>query len=112
MSLSKIQSEISALLARYVAQPDKALHFVGCMAIGALTSAGAQAMEWSVLAATLLAIWATAGISWAKERYVDKPHPEAHTWDGWDAYAGTLGGIAGAHAAVWIAPAALALLGA
>jgi hypothetical protein len=72
------------------AQPDKAVHAVveGVLAFVVVAAFGAAVV-------TLLAtLWAGAAIAWFKERY-DKAHPAAHTWDGWDAFAGLLGALAG-----------------
>lgn len=81
-------------LGRWFAQPDKAMHgilealfaFIACFALDAAGVAP--------LVAVLVVLWAGTLIAWAKERY-DKAHPDRHTFDGWDAYAGTLGTLIG-----------------
>lgn len=84
-------------LARYFAQPDKALHFVGGVIIGAIVAAsGAAALGLPTLACSALGSLVGALAAWAKERR-DKADPQHHTWDGWDAYATSLGAIIGAH---------------
>lgn len=86
--------QVIAFLSRFVAQPDKLLHFAGGLVVAfALAMAGGQ----------LAALWIVAALAWAKERY-DKAHPDRHTWDGWDAFATLLGGLAGVTAlAAWLA---------
>lgn len=86
-------------LGRWFAQPDKAAHGIlealfGFVACFALESAGVP-----LLVAVLVVLWAGALVAWAKERY-DKAHPGAHTYDGWDAYAGTAGCLVGVTLAV------------
>lgn len=86
---------IAAWLARFVAQPDKALHVMaGLLLVFLLCSAGVAPM-W--------ALAACSGVAWAKERW-DKSRPKVHTWDGWDGFATVIGGQLGAAAWVTIAP--------
>ncbi len=91
-------------LARFFAQPDKALHAVGgfliglVLALGAIVGAGVPA-HWAVAGAVL----AGFAIAWGKER-ADKAHPDRHTWDGWDAYATALGCALGASLGPALAP--------
>lgn len=77
--------KLNAFLARYVAQPDKVLHFAGAALLCALVAR---------FFGPFPALWFGAGLAWGKERY-DKAHPEKDTWDGWDAYAALLGGLFG-----------------
>lgn len=79
-------NKIIGFLGKYVAQPDKLLHFVGGAILGGLLT-----FLFGWVAGLLLG----ALIAWAKERY-DKAHPTVHTWDGWDAFATFLGAALGA----------------
>ena len=88
-------ARLTAWLAGFVAQPDKLLHFLVLLAlVYVLRAAGVP---------ELLALWIGAGLCWAKERY-DRARPAIHTWDGWDAFAGMVGALAGCQAWRWIAP--------
>lgn len=85
---------VAAWLAGFVAQPDKALHFFAWFVLVLALCAGGVS--------PLGALWAGLGLAWVKERW-DRGRP-GHTWDGWDAYAGALGSLAGASVWAWIAP--------
>ena len=81
-------------LGRWFAQPDKAAHGIielvlGFVLLSAMLASGLDP-AWSVLA--VLSVGTL--IAWVKERY-DKAHPDVHTFDGWDAYAGTVGTLLG-----------------
>ncbi len=81
-------------LGRWFAQPDKAAHGIiecvlGFVLLSALLAVGFDA-AWSLLAV----LSAGALVAWAKERH-DKADPTRHTYDGWDAYAGTVGALLG-----------------
>lgn len=82
-------------LARYVAQPDKALHVAACFVI-------ALALQLADVP-TLETLWLCLGVAWAKESW-DKGHPELHTWDGWDAFATLAGGLLGVTVWANLAP--------
>lgn len=87
---------LQALLGRYVAQPDKALHVLACFVIAFLALASGLTM--------LGTAWLCLGVAWGKERW-DKAHPTAHTWDGWDAFATVCGGLLGMTLWQFVAPA-------
>ena len=74
---------LDAWLARFVAQPDKVLHFLVGMAIAATLA---------VVLSDIGTLWACGLIAWGKERY-DKAHPDVHTPDGWDAFATVAGSL-------------------
>lgn len=78
----------------FVAQPDKALHFIAGFAAGFMLAS---------VVGVLWAQWAGLGLSWAKERW-DKGRPDRHTFDGWDAFATQCGVVAGATLWDAIAP--------
>ncbi|MFT3665582.1 hypothetical protein [Piscinibacter sp.] len=84
------------VLGRYVAQPDKALHVLAAFVLTFLLMAGGMPV--------LAAAWLCLAVAWGKERW-DKAHAEGHTWDGWDAFATVLGGLAGITLWQLIAPA-------
>ena len=76
-----------------IEQPDKVFH----------AAAGALIYLWlcwglivigkqSLMIATAGALFIATAIAWAKER-MDKARPQEHTWDGWDAYATTIGAV-------------------
>lgn len=86
---------VVAWLARWMRQPDKLLHFAAWFALGYVLAAADVGLLESVSLGALLA--------WVKERW-DKAHPARHTPDGWDAYASTIGALAG----VWLWAAVVA----
>lgn len=88
--------KITAFLARWFAQPDKFLHAaVGMLAFVIVSLAGETwANSLPTALRVVLALCAVSLAAWGKERY-DKAHPQTHTWDGWDAYATTVGGMLG-----------------
>ena len=95
-------AKVSEWLKKYVAQPDKALHFAaGAIAFCVLLPLTAVLTVSGSLRTTGILV-AVAALGWAKERW-DKRHPEEHVVDGWDAYATLLGGLAAAL--VWSAVA-------
>lgn len=77
--------KLIAFLSRFMAQPDKLLHFGGMALLCAACAHFFGAFP---------ALWFGAGVAWGKERY-DKAHPDKHSPDGWDAYATMLGGLFG-----------------
>ena len=70
---------------------DKVFHALG----GAAIFGFAAFFMPSVLAFAV--VWLVAGL---KEQLIDKPAPERHTFDGWDAY-WTAGGAVGMAVLMW-----------
>ena len=67
-------------------QKDKVAH----LGVGALIAALAGTIVPPAAALAIVVL-----VAWEKESY-DKGHPEAHTFDGWDAFATLVGGV------VWV----------
>jgi hypothetical protein len=78
-------NRLTAFLARWLAQPDKALHVI----VGALI---AMCLAPTLNDLTCIAI--VGALGWGKERY-DKAHADVHTPDGWDAFATVAGAVLG-----------------
>ena len=92
---------ITALLSRWFAQSDKALHAIVGAFLGFAGASVLAELDVAVVSAFLAVIWAGVAVAWGKERY-DKAHPEAHTWDGWDAFATLIGVLLGVTAWHWL----------
>jgi hypothetical protein len=96
---------VLAFLSRWFAQPDKVLHaaagLLGFLVLMAAYQACHQVapMSMPLVIRLVIALSLVAFVGWLKERY-DKAHPEAHDSEGWDAYATTVGALAGAN--VWV----------
>lgn len=84
--------KLIAFLSRFMAQPDKALHFAGMVLVCVIVGH---------FGGVLPGLWFGAGISWGKERY-DKAHPDKHSPEGWDAFAALLGSLAGVTVAAFM----------
>ena len=87
-----MKQKITAILARYVTQPDKVLHVLAGVPIGLLA-------PWL----GVWALWLGLLVAWGKEAR-DKKTPETATYDGWDAYATALGAVLGYSLAPFIMP--------
>ena len=78
-----MMAQLQAWLGKFVAQPDKVLHFL----VGF-----AAAIALSFLLPGLATLWLCGLTAWGKERY-DKAHADVHTPDGWDAFATVAGSL-------------------
>jgi cyanate permease len=101
-------TRLVAFLALFWRQPDKVLHvLIGAAVAGPLALLAAVLLPGWVQpravapGALMAALWLCALLAWVKERR-DKLDPLHHTWDGWDAFATVIGGLAGATVAAWI----------